>query len=331
MWSFSGIIIAATAAPLQADADAPGSWPLAANEEAWRLLPATLAGGGSRLPAWARATARALPRSTAAMLTLDRLHRTKSPLGPRLRGKMRWVAADANRCEYARATADADLRNAGVSPAELADLKAGSWPQAERDALGFAAQMTVDASLVTDTQVAALKSSYGDEKLVAMVLLLASANFQDRLILALGVPPEETGSLPPVEVKFDSSAAKPDVPARANPADRHGPIEPVKVDDPAWQELDFDALQQGLRDQKATAGRIRVPTYEQALARWPDWYPKPKDPVRVRWSLVCLGHQPELAAAWSACTRAFGEEAKQDRVFEESLIWIVTRTIHCFY
>ena len=44
-----------------------------------------------------------------------------------------------------------------------------------------------------------------------------------------------------------------------------------------------------------------------------------------------MGYQPELAAAWSACTRAFGQEAKQDRVFEESLFWIVTRTIHCFY
>ena len=87
--------------------------------------PQTLAGGGSRLPTWARATARDLPRTTAAMLDLDRLHRTKSPLGPSLRGKMRWVAADANRCEYARATAEADLRRAGVSEAEIADLKAG--------------------------------------------------------------------------------------------------------------------------------------------------------------------------------------------------------------
>ena len=54
-------------------------------------------------------------------------------------------------------------------------------------------------------------------------------------------------------------------------------------------------------------------------------------PIRIRWSLVTMGYQPEMAAAWSACTRAFGQEAKQDRVFEESLFWIVTRTIHCFY
>ena len=63
----------------------------------------------------------------------------------------------------------------------------------------------------------------------------------------------------------------------------------------------------------------------------PAGYPPPKYPIRIQWSLVCMGYQPELAAAWSACTRAFGEEAKQDRVFEESLFWVVTRTIHCSY
>jgi hypothetical protein len=63
----------------------------------------------------------------------------------------------------------------------------------------------------------------------------------------------------------------------------------------------------------------------------PPEVPRPEQPVRIRWSLVTMGYQPELAAAWSACTRAFREEARQDRVFEESLFWIVTRTIHCFY
>jgi len=29
--------------------------------------------------------------------------------------------------------------------------------------------------------------------------------------------------------------------------------------------------------------------------------------------------------------RTFGQEAKQDRVFEESLFWVVTRSIDCFY
>jgi hypothetical protein len=53
--------------------------------------------------------------------------------------------------------------------------------------------------------------------------------------------------------------------------------------------------------------------------------------MRILWTLVCRGYQPELAAGWSACTRIFAEEAKQDRVFEQSLFWVITRTIHCFY
>jgi len=70
--------------------------PLLNDEDAWKRLPAVVSGGGQRLPAWARALAGSLPRTTAAMLDLDRIHRTKSPLGPLLRGKMRWVAARAN-------------------------------------------------------------------------------------------------------------------------------------------------------------------------------------------------------------------------------------------
>jgi alkylhydroperoxidase family enzyme len=330
-WPSLLIVAATIVGPVRAAAESPSSWPLPSNDEAWKLLPATLAAGGLRLPTWARATARDLPRTTAAMLNLDNLHRTKNPLGTSLRGKMRWVAADANHCEYARATAEADLRRAGVSEAEITDVKAGRWSNGERDALNFASQMTIDASLVTDDQVASLKASYGEAKLAAMVLLLASANFQDRIILGLGVPLEDGSPLPPVEVKLDPKAANPAVPKRANPGDRLGPVEPVKIDDPEWREFDFDALQKGLRDQKANVGRIRVPTLDEVLARWPEWYPKPKNPIRIRWSLVCMGYQPELAAAWSACTKAFGEEAKQDRVFEESLFWIVTRTIHCFY
>ncbi len=44
-----------------------------------------------------------------------------------------------------------------------------------------------------------------------------------------------------------------------------------------------------------------------------------------------MGHQPELALAWFTCLRTFQEESAQDRVFEESLFWVITRSINCFY
>jgi alkylhydroperoxidase family enzyme len=302
-------------------------------EECWKRLPAATVGGGQRLPNWALMTARTLPATTAAMLELDWLHRTQNEVGPILRAEMRWVAADANRSEYARATAEADLRRAGATEDRVAALKAGPdrWPAEEREALEFAQLMTLDAGSVTDGQVARLRETYGEAKLVAMVLLLAHANFQDRLLLSLGVPLEDGGPLPPVEVHFAAEGKTLDVPERACPEDLHGPDTPTMVDDPEWIELGFDVLQKNLESQRANDGRIRVPSYEEVLAKLPPGARRPPAPVRIRWSLVCMGYQPRLATGWTACTRSFREEAKQDRVFEESLFWVVTRTIHCFY
>jgi alkylhydroperoxidase family enzyme len=307
--------------------------PLPDDAEAWALLPKAERGAGGPLPGWARALARPLPRTTAAMLELDRLQRTRSPLGPALRGKMRWVAADANRCAYAKAYAEADLRRAGVGEAGLQALAGGrdAWPEDERDALAFARALTLDGSSVTDAEVARLTARYGESQVAAMVLLLAYANFQDRLLLTLGVPVEPGGPLPPLDVRFVKDAAAPPVPAREVPAGGVAPPAPERVDDPEWRAFDFADLQRNLEGQRSGAGRIRVPSWEEVLSAWPANVPAPKHPVRIRWSRVCLGYQPDLARAWSACTRAFGEEANQDRVFEESLFWVVTRTIHCFY
>ncbi|MGO9470213.1 MAG: carboxymuconolactone decarboxylase family protein [Isosphaeraceae bacterium] len=307
--------------------------PLLSDDDAWKRLPAVVSGGGQRLPAWARALAGSLPRTTAAMLDLDRIHRTKSPLGPLLRAKMRWVAARANHCDYSMAYAEADLKRAGLSDAELRVLKGdgANVPDAERDVLDFAHRMTVDASEVTDDEVARLITRYGEEKVVAMVLLLAYANFQDRILLTLGIPIEAGGPMPAPEVVFDRKAKPPPVPPRERPRGRPIPKEPERIDDPFWLSLEFGDLQERLTEQRARSGRIRVPTWEQVRRVLPLEVPRPEKPVRIRWSLVTMGYQPEMAAAWSACTRAFGAEAQQDRVFEESLFWIVTRTIHCFY
>jgi alkylhydroperoxidase family enzyme len=307
--------------------------PLLSDEECWRKLSTTEKEGVQPLPSWARATAGAMPRTTAAMLQLDFLHRTRNPLGPLLRGKMRWVAAQANRCEYSEAYAESDLRLAGLDETGRRSLRGDhvDLPEAERAALEFARQMTLDASEVTDAEVARLLGWYGEEKITAMVLLLAHANFQDRLLLALGSPIESGGPLPPLEMTFDPKADPPLVPPRKRPEGRLVPEEPARIDDPFWLSMEFDDLQGKLTEQRERPSRIRVPTFAEVLRRMPPQIPRPERPIRIRWTLVTMGYQAELASAWSATTKAFREESKQDRVFEESLFWIVTRTIHCFY
>ncbi len=210
---------------------AAGIFPLLSDDECWRKLSPTKERNGRALPSWAGAMAGAMPRTTAAMIRLDFAHRARNPLGPMLRGKMRWVAGHANRCEYSMAYAEADLRRDGLDEAGLRSLKGDhrDLPEPERAALDFARQMTEDASEVTDAEVAHLIGWYGEEKVVAMVLLLAHANFQDRLLLALGSPIEPGGPLPPLEVRLDSKTEPPPVPARKRSEGRPIPEEPSRV------------------------------------------------------------------------------------------------------
>jgi hypothetical protein len=101
------------------------------------------------------------------------------------------------------------------------------------------------------------------------------------------------------------------------------------ANDPDWRTFSFDDLKKNLAAQKERPLRIRVPTWDEVKAVLPPAAQKRE--LRIKWSLVCQGYQPELAQGWSACTKAFRAEAAMDRVFEESLFWVVTRTLQCFY
>jgi alkylhydroperoxidase family enzyme len=321
VWAGLGLILsAAGAGPLPALDDAA----------ARARLPKAEAAPAGPLPAWARVLAGPLPRTTAAMLELDDLHRSASPLPPKLRAAFRFTVAHANTCEYGKAYALADLRRAGGSDAEAAALAAGDWPGDDGPAVAFVRKLTREADTVTDDEVAALRKRYGDASVVAMVLLVAHGAFQDRLILMLGVGVEPGGPLPPGGWRFARGGPAPTVPERHPPAGAAA-AEPPRVADPDWAARDLGVLRRSMETQKAREGRVPVPSWEAVVAGLPPGYPVPPKPIRIRWSLVCLGYQPRLAAGWSACTRAFMEEAKQDRVFEESLFWVVTRSLNCFY
>jgi alkylhydroperoxidase family enzyme len=306
--------------------------PVLPDADAWAKLPTVEDKPAQPLPVWARALAGALPQTTAAMLELDYLHRAASPLDAKLRAKVRWVAAHANGCSYAEAYALADLRRAGAMDTEIAALMGDprQWPAEELPELTFARKLTSEAYKVTDEEVAFLRKKQGDANLVALVQLLAHANFQDRLLLALGLKRELNGPLPPLAVRFrkpfTGSAAPP---IRQVPQDAPRTTRKERIDDGAWTKLDFDYLQLQLRGQQDRQPRITVPPFDLVRKHLPT-FPKDKE-LKIRWSLVCVGYQPELASAWSQCTRSFGTEAKQDRVFEESLFWVVTRSLQCFY
>jgi alkylhydroperoxidase family enzyme len=288
--------------------------------EAWRRLPAAVRGAGQPLPGWARTLAASLPYTTAAMLELDYHHRCGSQLPPRLRAELRWVAAHANQCAYGEAYATADLRNLGLEEAQVRALAgAGAdLDEADQAALAFARKLTLAADTVTDADVARLVKRYGEKQVVAMVLLLAYANFQDRLVHALDLPVEPGGPLPPLDVQFTerplwigrTAARLPQTTAPSLAGLRR------KNADMERGTLDCTGLSGELEKQRRRQPRIPLP---------------PHQPGQVHWGLLCRTYQPELAARWSACDHAFNAEADQDPVLEQSVFWVVTHAVRCFY
>jgi alkylhydroperoxidase family enzyme len=302
-------------------------FPILDNDEAWQRLPRE----NPPLPAWARVLASSLPRTTAAMLKLDSLHRVKNPLGPVLSGKLRWVAADANGCSYAKRYAEADLRRAGLADDDLKKLAGNErhLPEAEHAVLAFARKLTLAAHTVTDEEVVELIDRFGAEKVVAIVHTLAYANFQQRILLALGIDVESGGPLPPLEVAFDlEGKQKLRVPSRPSWKEVRGPDAPVAALGPDWQEQSFADLQKALDQQKARKSRIPLPDQRTLAKLAPD---VKKRASRIVWSNVSIGYQPALTRAWFNCMSAFQKEAQLDRVFSNTMFWVVTRSAECIY
>ena len=296
--------------------------PLLENNEAWKRLPGAPE-VASPLPAWARALAGWQPITTARMLELDAMHRTGERLDGRFRAVVRWAAADANRCEYTKAMAAADFERAAGYVADLPAVMKEADKLAEVDRLGaaFARHMMRNAAGVTDAEVKRLIELLGEERMMALVALLAHASFQDRMILALGVGPEPTGVPAPVLTRFDRPKSK----SPAHPAEA-----PTIVVSNATPSSEWERGRKGLDEQKQRPGRIRVPSAEVVAKRMGEGHPGLWQ-NGITWSRVAYGYQPQLTDGFFDCVSAFRQESALDPLFSNSLFWIVTDSLNCFY
>jgi alkylhydroperoxidase family enzyme len=309
------------------------------DEESWKRLPVEKRTGGP-LPSWARSLAGPTPKLAANLLRLDHVHRAHSPLDPTLRARMRWVAAHANHCAYAEDYALADAGRAGLGADAIAAMRRGDWsglPRDERAALEFARKMTVASSTVSDDEFAALVKEFGRKKAAAMVILMAYANFQDRLLLCLGSQMEPGGPIPPIEVVLPPPAeTSPPKRTTGHPTALTEPTgNDLVEDDLEWISVPFEELQERLERQRGKTSRVPEFTYEEAYRDWPAGIPKAEPrPTRILWNLVCSGYQPEMASAWMACGRAraaVSDQTRLDPVFANTLFWVITRSINCPY
>jgi alkylhydroperoxidase family enzyme len=301
-------------------------FPAATPDAAW----AQLSREDPPLPAWARVLVTTHPRTTGAMLELDRLHRADNPLGPVLAAKLRWAAADALGSEYGRAAALADLKRAGASADEVRRLAEDRPADDDRALLGLARQLTTAAYLVTDEQFAAVLKRLGPEKMVAAVHTVAFANFENRVTLALGVKVEPGGPVPPLSVKLDRER-RAAVKAPPRPAwDAVKSARPMKEYDapPDWKEVPYEQLEERLATQKERTPRVPIPDRSK-FEKFPPAARRQAE--TILWNTVSDGYQPEMTQAWFYMLSEYRADSGMNRLFGSTLFWVVTRANDCFY
>jgi alkylhydroperoxidase family enzyme len=315
-------------APAQEEARTAQRFLAADNDEAWKLLPREK----PPLPDWARVLVQPLPKTTAAMLELDYVHRVKNPLGLILAGKIRWTAADEIGCDYAKKYAEADLQRAGLKDDDLKQIAGDRLNLAEKDrlALDFARKLTRAGHEVTDSEVAELLKRFGPEAVVGIVHTVAHANFQNRIFLALNVKVETGGPLPPLNLRLDAAKrAEIPVPPRSSWEELQKAESAAKTfARPDWGDRSFDDIEMALERQKDRGLRIPLPDADRLAAIPVD---AKEQASRVVWTKISMGYQPVLTKAWFDCMNTFREESKLDRVFSNSVFWVVTRSNECFY
>ena len=244
-------------------------------------------------PAWADRLSESLPRTAAAQLELDRFHRDESPLGTTLAARLRLAVAVANRCAEAQAAAERDL--AGAAPESDED----------REALAFARKLTLDGTSITDDDVARLIDARGPDDFVAIVHVVAQANFHQRVVLALSALDDAVPDETPV---FDGDGAA----AVAS-----------------WSRHTYDELRDRVERQKTRRPRVALPLDEARLARVPSPYRERMG--RVAWGTASFGYAPRLVEPWYRTMNTFFREGALDPVLSQTVFWVVTRTNDCFY
>src|SRR5262249_8930298 len=102
-------------------------------------------------------------------------------------------------------------------------------------------------------------------------------------------------------------------------------------DDPQWAKIPYEALQVQLELQRRKPTRLPIPSWDEVARNLPEGLIK--KPSDIIWYRIVFGYAPELAVPFEFFMRTAGAEAapKYDRIFGQSLFWVVTRAIKCPY
>jgi hypothetical protein len=95
-----------------------------------------------------------------------------------------------------------------------------------------------------------------------------------------------------------------------------------------WADVPFATLEANQAAQMRRPPRIPLPDLQRFTSLPP---PAKRQAERIVWMTVSMGYQPEMTKTWFDCLSAFRGDTTLDRVFTNSVFWVITRTNECFY
>jgi len=103
------------------------------------------------------------------------------------------------------------------------------------------------------------------------------------------------------------------------------------VDEANWVAFSYDEWQKRIEAQRNKPTRLRIPEWSEFEQDLPaGMMTKPSD---IIWYRIVFGYAPELAVPYEYFMRTAGTEVSRnwDRIFGNSLFWMVTRGMKCPY
>ncbi|WP_169973075.1 carboxymuconolactone decarboxylase family protein [Tautonia rosea] len=164
---------------------------LPAPEEAAKRLGDRVAGTDEPLPHWVRLLAQ-FPGVGVERVAILKAAEQEGSLDPMLRAQVAWVSARHDRAWYAIGHALNRLRALGASDEQIQALDGdrSDFTESERRVLAFAERLTVDPALVTDADVAKVRSFLSDHEVAELIAVVAESVFFNRLTEAAALPLE---------------------------------------------------------------------------------------------------------------------------------------------
>ena len=216
-----------------------------------------------------------------------------------------WIVSRVNNCHYCLGHQEHKLLAAGMTEDQIAALDSQweEFPPADRAALEFARQLTLEPDQIGDADIEQLRLHFNDQQIVEIVFTIASNNSTNRWTDSLGIPQDNLFRDEPL--KLDTPTSDRFRATRSKVA-----IELPRSRGPLPGAADVTRQVEAARNRSPRVAVSESPAEQPAWVRVLSAFPKTAEGQQKAWKAVAAeGKIPTELKAWIRWTSARGNRA----------------------